>query len=325
LISEYAIFGTIILTLFLLFTISLIRPIIKGVAAKEGLSAEGNQAVLHKIQLNVRIIFFFLIFILLGKVIFLLAFPFEINSFNYVIGADSDAVVLFHLQIFFLILYGSILSLVVLHDKLKPAYRYYFLNKVLLFTLIFSAAEVLISSIIFIIQQYQFIWSSYFPKGIPAKITLVETVIKSGNSAIFNLLGIGLFIVYTVLFVWNIRRFNLLLQKIIAGLVLFGLLIDNFLILDTWRLLFGASVPSEKLFSVFLPSGGMSATIWFALVVVTAVSQILTFFISQLKDKFIAVQLNTHYRLQLNRISYYGFGSLLLLLLWPRILFWFFQ
>jgi len=311
--------------LLLLFTISLIRPIIKGLAAKETLPAQSNQAVLQKIQLNVRIIFFFLIFILLGKVIFLLAFPFDINHFDYRIGATSDALVFFNLQIVFIILYASILSLVVFHDKLKPEYRYYFLNKVLFFTLVLSSAEVLISSVLYIIQQYQFLWSVNYATGLLHKFAFVNSLLKPGNLPLFLVMALGLFLVYSVLFIWNIRRFNPLLQKILFVLVLSGLFLYHLFILNAWQLLFGSTVATEKVFSLFLPGHGMSGTIWSILISIAVVSQILAFFINLLKDKFMAVQLNTHYRLQLNRVSYYGFSGLLLLLLWPWIMFWFFK
>lgn len=291
-IFDYAIISTFILTAILFVILNYLRSSLKNIVKKLDVRE------LNTFNLNILVFYFFLAFILLGKLVVILAFPLELKLFSMQIPIFSQAMFFLITQGVSIAVYIFAIAIIVVHWNLKPDFRYLFLSKVLKFILFFALIEFVISIISYVSLNYNLLFFQEL---------LSEMRFWTLNDEIVRICSIFIVLLLVASFVilWILQRKQKSLTHLLFILVAFiTLFIEIFVSLYNFQFLHGKDIMALCLSDIFSFPGGIFSWIWFFIILLTPGVIFYSYFLIKLDTYFLNIYYARNYSLQINKIAF---------------------
>ena len=293
-IFDYAIISTFILTSILFVILAYLRSSLKKIV----LNPEPKD--LNTINLNMLVFYFFMAFVLLGKLVVILAFPLEINTFSFSVAFFSLPLVFLIIQGMAIAVYIFAIMILIIQWNLKPDFRYKFLAMVLKFILFFAALEYIISIISYLRLNYDLMFF---------KQTAIGTDFFAISDEIAGILSLAVVILLLVCYInlWLLRH-----KQSRSGALLFiifgilTLIVEISVALNNFQYLYANDKGELLLSAVFSFPGGFFSWIWFFLIILTPAVIIYSYILMKLDANFLNIYYARNYSLRLNQIAFLG-------------------
>lgn len=291
-IFDYAIIGTFILTSILFVILAYLHSFLKKII----IIPETKD--LNTFNLNMLVFYFFLAFILLGKLVVILSFPLEINKFSMSVTFLSKPLVFLIIQGLAIAVYIFAIMIIIIQWNLKPAFRYKFLASVLKFILFFASLEFVISLVSYVLLNFDLM---FFQKS---SITINIFAMSDKFAGLLSVVVLMmLFVCYGLLWLLKHKqkRGVYLLFLLCA---LFTLLVEVFVALHNFHYLYGNERGELLLNAVFSYPGGFFGWLWFFLILFTPGVIFYSYFLIKLDADFLNIYYARSYSLRLNKLAF---------------------
>jgi len=313
LIFDYAILMTFVLTALLFIIIILLRSSLLK------LSDKAASKSLNRFSLHLMIFYFFMAFILLGKLVSLLALPTELKNYAFKFSLFSFPSLFLTNQGLFFSVYVFCIAMMVIHWNLKPDIRYHYLAKVLKFILFFSLLDLLIS----FIEYFQLNQTLLFYKQAVSRSAFWSWSWPAQPSFLF-IIVLLLLCVAAFSWLWQ-KKQNRFGQYIYLTLFITLWSMEIVLTVFNLKYLHSPTVLHTSVMQMFALPSGIISWLWFFLIVFTPGALFYSFLLCKLDKAFLNIYYARSYVLQLNKIVYLSLVGLGLLALLPNILIYVFN
>ncbi len=312
-IFDYAILVTFILSSLLLFIITYLRHTLLRLSKKSDIND------LNKFSLSILIFYFFLSFVLLGKLVVIIAMPVELSKFSILLPLFSFPSLFLCSQGFFLACYVFCIAIIVVNWNLQPKYRYSHLASVLKFVLYFALTDLLVSCLGYIKLSFEYLF---------IKEPIDTTGFWDLNNSIIEKLPLTIIILVLCSFIllWLLKRkFSPVIYYFFSLFFFSSLILEIYMSLYNLQYILDKQMLNTSIIDLLSLPAGFFAWLWFFLVQLAPGALIYGFFLMKMDKYFLNIYYARSYSLQMNQIAFICLAGLSFTALLPNILILFFS
>lgn len=317
---EYGIYGSVLIAFLTVFHLSIAMPLAKSLLNKKDDLNPVAPKILEKFNTNIKITYFLLVTLTSIKIFYLITFPSVVLSQHGVPGIPNIVLLNYLIQSLALAVYVTAVFLLFLHNKLKPEHKFGFTLQVFKFIAIVAFFDGVIHLLLSFYQEHLLLWPGS-PLGSNGNENTWFRLIDSNASPNWLLfLALITFAAYFLMSLISGKKHNQLYHYLTFWIFVVAFIVLLLLSVNESFLLQRQLWPAGNLLKLFHASHGFLGLIWLILIYLAFCSQILSFKMVRLRDRFLFIQLNAHYRIRLSRIALWSFSLLLIMNLWVEIL-----
>jgi len=313
LIFDYAVLITFILTSLLLFIIIYLRNILLKLSGKTDIND------LNKFSLTILIFYFFLSFVLLGKLTLIIALPVELIKFSLQPALFSFPSLFLASQAFFLGCYVLCIAIIVINWNLKPIFRYSYLASVLKFVLIFSLFDLLVSFSAYINLnfQYLFMQKMFDMSGFWEFDSQINEIIPAALAAM-------VFCLFFLLLLLK-RIYRMSVYYLFLFIFICSLFAEIYLSIYNLQYIFDKQMLQTGIIDLLSIPDGFFTWLWFFLLLLAPGALIYGFFLMKMDKYFLNIYYARSYSMQMNQIAFVCVTGLAVTAMLPNILIFLFS
>jgi len=313
LIFDYAVLITFILTSLLLFVVIYLRNILLRLSGKSDIND------LNKFSLTILIFYFFLSFVLLGKLMLIIAMPVELHKFSLQPALFSFPSLFLVSQGIFLGFYVLCIAVIVINWNLKPVFRYTYLASVLKFVLFLALFDVIISFSGYIRLNFEYLFMH----------NLIDlSAFWDLNSPISKILPLSLAVMVLLLFLltWLLRRkYRPAVYYLFLFIFICVFFTEIFLSVYNLQYIFDKKMLETGIINLLSFPYGFFTWLWFFLMLLAPGALIYGFFLMKMDKYFLNIYYARSYSLQMNQIAFVCAAGLAVTAMLPNILLFLFS